>query len=318
MNSLASQVGIDVSKDYLDISIDKAKPFRVPNDARGIAKLAGVLPPAAQIHLEASGGYERLVRTRLTEAGFTVETHCPLKVRRMAQAKARHGKTDALDAKHLAEVGQDLPSQPHKSAEHESLTELSRAISELKTQAGQMKVRAKTPQLDLQLKKVYLAVATSISKKVAILEKTYLKRIQASSFAERFDLARSIDGVGAGLARVAVSELPEDLESFTPAQICSYAGLAPIDHQSGSSRRPSRIGHGNARLKGALYMPALYCVQRQDWARSLYRKLRERGRAHQQAIVAVMRRLLRRLVAVLRRGSAWVAEPPTAKAPMNA
>ena len=310
MNSVASQVGIDISKDFLDVSIDGGKPFRVKNNKGGIEKLKASLELGAEIHLESSGGHERLVRRELDEAGFAVSTHCPFKVRRMAQAKALHGKTDALDARHLSQTGRDLPAQAPKSRERESLCELSRAIGELKMEAAQWKVRAQAPQLDPVVKKAYLESAKAQAKQVKTLEKEFVKRVKASAYSQRYLLVQTIPGVGPVLAQVAVAELPDSIEQFTGEQITSYAGLAPMDRQSGSSRRASRIGHGNSRLKGALYMPALHCAQRVDWARSLYARLRARGRAHQQAMVAVMRRLLRMIVAVLHRGSAWTAEPP--------
>ena len=115
--------------------------------------------------------------------------------------------------------------------------------------------------------------------------------------------------MGPATARVLLCELPEDLPERTPAQICSYCALAPLDDSSGARRGPARLGQGNRRVKAALYMAAMCAVRTQRWAKELYARLRSKGRAHQQAICAVMRRLLLRAVAVLKRGSPWKDEP---------
>src|SRR5688572_29257430 len=102
MNILAPQVGIDVDKSSLVFSIESGKPFRIDNAEDAIRSCAGRLPAGSQIHLEASGGYERLVRRILEEAGFPVHVHNPLKTRRLAQARGTRAKTDPLDAQALA------------------------------------------------------------------------------------------------------------------------------------------------------------------------------------------------------------------------
>lgn len=309
MNSVSAQVGIDVCKDHLDVSIDGCKPLRVANSVEGCGELVNRLPAGSVIHLESTGGYERIPRRLLAEAGFLVKVHDPFKVRRMAQARARRGKTDALDAKHLAQAGPDLLAQQEKSPDREKLCDLSRAIDQLKATAASMRVRAAMPGLDTFVKASFLEVATNLSAQVRSMEKEFVRRVKLSPLKAKYELALTVPGVGPCLARVAVCELPEDLCAFTVAQLTSYAGVAPIDDESGKSRKPARIRRGNARLKAALYMPALSCISLQPWAKDLYARLRARGRAHQQAAIAVMRRLLMRILQVLQRGSAWKAEP---------
>jgi transposase len=304
------EVGIDVSKDFLDVCIDGGRPFRVPNTPEGCNALAERLPSGATVHLESSGGYERVPRRLLGAAGFQVRTHDPLKVRRMAQAKGQRGKTDALDARHLSGEGRSLTSQPEKSPEREALCDISRTIGELKATAAQLKTRAGLPALEDCARGALLRSADAIGLQVRILEKEYLGRVKASTLRQRHSLALTVPGVGPCLARVVSCELPESIEPFTDAQLTSYAGVAPIDDQSGKKKAPARIGRGNSRIKGALYMPALCCIRRQEWAKDLYARLRARGRVHQQAVVAVMRRLLLRILDVIRRGTPWVDKRP--------
>jgi len=309
MSIVASQVGIDVSLDWLDVSIDSGKAFRKPNTADGVRSLIQRLPAGSVIHLESSGGYERIPRSLLRKAGFEVRTHDPLKVKRQAQVEGRRGKTDALDARHLSNSGNLLKAQPEKSEARESLCDLSRTIQELKKAATQMTGRAARPGLATHAKNALKAAAAGLSLQAAKLEKEFVKMVKASPLADRYRLALSVQGVGPCLARVATSELPDRVHESTNAQLSSYAGIAPIDDNSGKKKAKARIRPGNAKLKAALYMPAMACVSRYEWAKDLYGRLRAKGRTHQQAIVAVMRRLLIRILDVVKRETPWVAKP---------
>ena len=135
--------------------------------------------------------------------------------------------------------------------------------------------------------------------------------VKESSLKERYELALTVPRVGVNLARVAICELPQDLERWSIRQISSYAGVAPLDDQSGRKNLPAKLPkHKNPHLKGALYMPAMGLIMHHPWAKTAYTRLRSRGLTHQQALIPIMHKLLFHLVAVLKRGSAWQAEPP--------
>lgn len=308
MDSIAA-VGIDVSKCFLDVSVGGGKAFQVANCSEGWRELVLRLPARSVVHLEASGGYERGVRRALESAGSEVRTHDPLKVRRLAQAQGKKAKTDSLDAQHLSLHGEQLTPSHAKSQELEELGDLSRAMEELRTIATSLRLRIKSFGQCPYVGEQFLDLARNLDARIAAMEKEFVRRVKQSELAERYRLALSVPGVGPGLARVLTCELPEELQNFTAAQISSYAGLAPMDDQSGKKRGPSRIRRGNVHLKRALYMPAIACLGKQTWAKETYARLRAKGKAHQQAAVALMRRLLVRAVAVIKRGSPWKEEP---------
>jgi transposase len=142
-------------------------------------------------------------------------------------------------------------------------------------------------------------------------EKQFVALVKASSLAEKYQLALSVPHVGPCLARIAVCELPENLHSWSIRQLSCYAGLAPIDDSSGKKTMPARVPkHKNVHLKAGTYMPAMGAMQKEAWAARTYFRLRARGLKHEQAIVPIMHKLLFHIVAVLKRGSAWQAEPP--------
>lgn len=310
MDILVSQVGIDVSKDELVVCVDGGKPFVVRNDVQGCADLAGMLPPGCCVHLEASGSYERLARRMLLEAGFEVRLHNPLKVKRLVQARGATAKSDTIDARSMSQSGALLREAPVKSIERQGLSDVSRAIERLKQMAADLKRCIDFPELDPQARQAYEIAGKMLAQHASDLHKSLLARIKASSFREDFELLASVPAIGETTARVLLCELPEDARQRSGPQVCSYSALAPIDDSSGKREGRARLGKGNRRIKAALYMAAICAVRTQPWARGHYSRLRAKGRPHQAAIVAVMRRLLLRSHAVLKRGSAWQAEPP--------
>lgn len=309
MNIVTPQTGIDVAKDELVVSIQESKPFAIPNDEKHCLELASRLPKEGVVHLEASGGYERLVRRVLTEAGIKVLVHNPLKPRRLAQALGVKAKTDPVDAKVLSRSGALLPEGSVKSIIRQQLADHSRAIDTLRTQVGKFKKQMGMPELDSEAQKIYAGVIQDLEQRIQEAVKSFQARVKVSPLFTEYKLIQSIPSLGQTTARICVCEFPEDFALRSPGEIASYAGLAPIDASSGKHVGRARLGHGNSRLKAAFYMPALCAIRSQKWARELYARLKAKGRAHQSAIVAVMRRLLVRVVAVLKRGSAWEAEP---------
>lgn len=311
MEMISHQVGIDVAKNELVTSIQAGKAFALPNTVEGCQELVGCLPEGSVVHLEASGGYERLVRRMLEASGFKVVLHNPLKPRRLAQAQGIRAKTDFVDARVLSQSGALLPESPTKTLDRQALADHSRAIDTLKETIADYKKRMKGPELDPVARQIYAQSISVIQKQLEIAEKAFAERIKASGYALSFSWVCSVPALGPSTARICICEFPEDLMLRSTAQIASYAGLAPIDNQSGNRIGRAHLGHGNNRLKRAFYMPAICAVRTQQWAKELYARLRAKGRAHQSAIVAVMRRLLVRAVAVLKRGSPWQDEPIT-------
>src|SRR5436305_8374007 len=141
-------VGIDTCLDWLDVYIDRpsSKQQRFSNDAQGIALLKAELGQGEYvIAIESSGRYEALARHELEAAGYTVRVKNPRQVRRLAQGLGIQAKTDAVDAKLLAETaGLGKKTQP-RSKEREALGDLSRTIGSLKKDRARHLKRMKVP-----------------------------------------------------------------------------------------------------------------------------------------------------------------------------
>ena len=312
MDSLANHVGIDVSQLFLETRLPGRAGKLFTNDIDGILSLISELPNDATVQLEATGGYDRLVRQTLSEHGFTAHRHNARKVRRMADALGVSAKTDAIDSRLLVTVGPLLKPPIAKSPEKEALCDLSLTIGEIQKHCADYQTRLSTPQLDPAAKKAMEDILVVLRKQIAALETQFVKRIKKSVRYSDYKLLLSVPSIGAKTARVILSELPDDLSGLSSSQICSYAGIAPMDDSSGKRNKPKRIKPGNMHLKACLYMPAIGSIGRYAWARDLYARLVAKGREHEQAIVAVMRRLLRHAVAVLKRKTPWEMGPTIA------
>lgn len=307
MKSIA--VGIDVSKDTLEV-FAQGVALQVKNDPEGIQRLLAILPPEASFNLEASGGYEREVKKALQESGRKVKVHNPRRIRRFADVQGYSAKTDRLDAKVLSQAD-NLKASSGKDEEQEHLCDLSRYIQKLKERLAADRKTLKKSRLSPVVARHLKRQIAGYEKEIQSLEKEYVEKVKASSRASGYKMLLSVPCIGPVLARILSAELPKDFTGWDKRKIAAYAGLAPMDNASGSRTKTSRLArNANMHIKGGLYMPARAAAQKQPWAKDLYARLMARGKTTRQAIVAVMRQLLIRGFVVMRRGSAWQAEPP--------
>ena len=235
-------VGIDVAKDNLVFCVregDTEELGKAKNDASGIRKLISRLPREAKVHVEATGGYERLVKRALVEAGFEVAVHNPRRIRRFADVQGVSAKTDELDASVLSQASVLKAPAPAKSSEQEELCDLSRLIQRLKKQLAGHRKRLGTPGLSKALQRELRRLIRTREREVERLEAQYVQLVKGSSRSKAYELALTVPCVGPALAQVTSAELPDDLTRWNKRQIASLAGLAPMDKASGKSRKPS-------------------------------------------------------------------------------
>ena len=218
----------------------------------------------------------------------------------------RNAKTDPLDAEILGLAGVIMPTPIEKTQERQGLCDHSRRIQKVTKQLEGVRKQLQSPELDSYALDSLLRTEVFLDGEKKRLEKEFALRVKTTNMACNYRLVQTIPGVGPVTARVIVTELPLDLANLSPRQLAGYAGVAPMDNTSGLSEKKKKLSKGNKHLKAALYCPATNCVRFQTWASELYEKLIAKGKSHQSAIVAVMRRLLLQIVAVLKRGTPWV------------
>ena len=309
MNSITRCVGIDVSKDRLDVQIPGLKHFCVENSRQGIQKLCGMLPADFEVVLESSGGYERCAVSILRENGIAVRILNAYLARQAARGAGHKAKTDKLDAKFLSEGCDRVPSSGEKSSIKQALCDLSRHIQRMKRSAANSKKLRQAPSIDKHVQSSLAREIKFLDSEIKKMELEFVQLVGRSEYASAYRNILTVPNIGPVTARILITELPDDLDTFNGAQVSNYAGVAPLDNSSGRRIGHKNIAKGNVRLKAALYIPALGAIQSQQWAKQLHHRLKDKGKSHQTIMVAVMRRLLLRVVAVLRRKTPWQIQP---------
>lgn len=304
--------GVDVGKRHLDAAVHGLEDaVRVENSDAGVGELITWLRAreVGRVGLEASGGYERRLRTALDRAGFEVVAHQPIEVRRFAQLKRWRAKNDRADARLIAAATAQVDAV--KAAQDPRLVDLAErltAYEQITDQAAELKTFLES----VTLKDVAALVRTqirSLEKVKAKLAVEVLARIKAEAdLVARFRLLLSLPGVGPIVAATLVIRMPE-LGAMDRGQAASLLGVAPYDRDSGQWRGQRFIGGGRSRPRRMIYLAALAACRSSPTLKSFASRLLERGKPKKLVLVAVMRKLIEAANLVLNRRQPWQTHP---------
>ena len=211
--SSGTYVGIDVSKDRLDIAVlGEKQAWQVENTTKGINELLQWMQELQPelIVVEATGGYQRHVVDALFQAGLSVAVVNPARVRQFARACGLLAKTDKLDAFVLAVFGQKV--QPKR---YEGKSEAEKQLSALLVRRKQVEEMLKAEQN--RLRTISPSLRGSVERIIAILkeEKKHLEeQIQQflneqKAWQEQTEILGSAPGVGMVTTATLLAELPE-------------------------------------------------------------------------------------------------------------
>ena len=307
----ALYVGIDVSKDRLDVHAHPSgEAFAVPRNGDGLAQLVArvqALAPAL-IAVEATGGFETVVAASLASAGLPVVVVNPAQVRHYAQALGKRAKTDPIDAAVIARFVE--ATRPAVRVLPDEATQLladlvarRRQIVEMMAAEGQRERRA-----DRRLKKSIARLRKALEKELAELDAEIDDHVRGSPvWAQKEDLLASVPGVGPVIARTLIAEMPE-LGTLDRRQIAALAGLAPWTRQSGQWKGKSFIGGGRKSVRSLLFLGALTAARHNPALKAFRDKLVAAGKPKMVAAIAVARKLLTILNAILRDKKPWRPE----------
>lgn len=324
-------LGIDVSSSELVCCLTakegRGKEFTCGNDEAGAARIIESLgEPIERTHVvvEATSRFHMRVARALQEAGARVQVLNPRQARSLAVGLGVIDKDDKVDARVLARAAELLTVRDTqlRNRVHEELRDISRLIVALTDANAQNKKRLSS--LDPSSRaRALLKDTIKVLKAQIRAAKAVWKELLASDeeIKRRYELAVTVDDVGPETARIAACELPARLEEFQAKQLCAYAAVVPRRDRSGATKRPDKVGKtGNSHLRTGLFMSATRTVFTTKRNEGFYNGLRAKGRTHKQAMIAVIHRVLRQIVAVLKRGTAWTKEPPasTQRAPVSA
>jgi transposase len=301
-------VGIDVSKERLDVHVHPAGTMlSLSRNGAGLEELIGALAAVAPqlVAVEATGGFETVVVAALAAAGLPVVVVDPARVRAFAAALGRRAKTDPIDAQVIAQFAAATrpPVRALPDAATQALADLvarRRQIIQMIVAEGQRAKRA-APRAKRSIGRLLEALRRELSEIDADIDET----VRGSPvWCEKEELLASVKGVGSVTARTMLAELPE-LGSLNRRQIAALAGLAPFTRQSGKWRGKSFIGGGRASVRTALFMAAMTAMRHNPVLRAFHQRLRAAGKPKLVALIAVARKLLTILNAILRDKTKW-------------
>ena len=304
----AIAVGIDVSKEQLDVHVHPAGTvLKFSRDSVGIETLIGALDGVAPqlVAVEATGGFETVVVAALAAAALPVVVVNPARVRAFATALGRRAKTDPIDAQMIAQFAAATKPQVRTlpDAGTQALADLvarRRQIIQMIVAEGQRDKRA-TPRTKRSIARLLKTLRRELSEIDADIDET----VRGSPvWCEKEDLLASVPGVGPVTVRTMLAELPE-LGHLARRQIAALAGLAPYMRQSGRWRGQSFIGGGRASVRSALFMAAMSAMRWNPVLRAFHQRLRAAGKPKMTALIAVARKLLTILNAILRNKTKW-------------
>jgi len=302
-------VGIDVSKDRLDVAVrPTGEVFAVERNAAGIDRLIARLEELSPrlVALEATGGFETVVAAALAAARLPVVIVNPAQVRAFAKAIGQRAKTDPIDAgviAHFAEATKPEP-RPLPDEATRSLADLvarRRQIIEMIGAERQREKRVTVPRL----KKSITRLLKALEKELATVDTDIDDAVRGSAaWRGKEDLLASVPGVGPTIARTLIAELPE-LGQLGRKEIAALAGLAPFTRQSGQWRGRSFIGRGRTAVRTALFMGAMVAKKHNPVLKAFFDRLVAAGKPKMVALIALARKLLTILNAILRDQRPW-------------
>ncbi len=307
-------VGIDVCKDWLDIHLHPiGRALRLANSADGLKSLTRTLRPypVALVVMEATGKYHRRAHRHLHAAGLRVTVINPLRARLFAEAAGALAKTDAIDARLLAILGEGLAPQvtPPAPEALEALQELVRARAAARAEATALTNRRHASQTSFLRAELARRIKT-LGRHVARLEAEIARRIEADpGLARRHAILLSIPGVGPVTAASLLVDLAE-LGYCSGKAASLLVGLAPIARDSGEKAGERRIRGGRAGPRTALYMAALSAARHDPDLSAFYKRLREAGKKPKVALVAVMRKLVVLANTLIKEDRLWQPKRP--------
>jgi transposase len=320
----APALGIDIAKLKFNACLvqqsGKLKHKVFPNTPTGFTQLLEWLSKQGveSVHacLEATGTYGEALALFLHQARHTVSVINPAAIKAFAQSRLSRTKTDRVDAELIARFcqAQAPPAWTPLPAEVRELQALVRRLEsliEMRVAEENRLSSGITVEVVRHSLQEHLAYLNEQIKRTEELIRTHINnhpRLKRQS-----ELLDSIPGIAETTAALLLSEITDITQYRSARQVAAYAGLVPRERQSGSSvRGRTRLSKiGNARLRKALYFPAITALRCSSFFQNWAERLQERGKSKMSVICAVMRKLVHLAYGVLKSGKEF--DPQWAK-----
>ena len=315
MSALSVTVGIDVAKAHVDVCVlgTHSNVQRFANDVDGHSALAAALQSldVGLVVMEATGGYEAALACALQAVGLHVAVVNPRHARDFARSMGRLAKTDAVDARMLAEMAAVLVHREDLARYLRPVAnECQQWLAALVTRRRQLLAMLGSERQRLQITNRKLhpsieAIITVIKAQLDDLETQMVGHVR-EHFGELDGLLQSTNGIGPVASATLIAQLPE-LGRLNRREIAALVGVAPMSNDSGNRKGRRRVQGGRFEIRRVLYMATLTAARYNPVIRAFYERLKAAGKLPKVALVACMRKLLTMLNAMVRTGKPWDA-----------
>lgn len=308
MKSSECFVGIDVSKETLDVAIHPTREGRsFAHNEQGLSQMAEWIQSVDPrlIVLEATGGFEVQPIRALMARGLLPVLMNPRQIRDFAKATGTLAKTDKIDAQIIARFAAAVrpevrPLPTAEAQELEALNTRRRQLVEMLT-AEKNRLRTAPPSIRKEIQ----AHIRWLEKCLDKVDKELRDRIKKNPlWRDKDEILRSAIGVGPKTSATLISALPE-LGTLNGKEISALVGVAPLSRDSGLFRGRRMIWGGRAVVRSALYMSTLVAIRFNPVIRAFYERLRSAGKPFKVALTACMRKFLIILNAMLKNRTRW-------------
>ena len=316
-------LGIDIAKLKFNACLiqhsGKLKHKVFPNTSTGFEQLREWLSrqgiQCVHACLEATGTYGEALSLFLHEADRTVSVVNPAAIKAFAQSRLSRTKTDRVDAELIARfcLAQAPPRWTPLPTEVRELEALVRRLESLIEMRVMEENRLSS---GITVEMVRASVEELLNHLNTQIKRTELIRQHINlhpTLKQQSQLLDSIPGIAETTAALLLSEITDIKQYRSARQVAAYAGLVPRERQSGSSLRGrTRLSKiGNARLRRALYFPAIRALRCSEFFQTWAEGLRQRGKSKMSVVCAVMRKLVHVAFGVLKNGKPF--DPQWAK-----
>jgi len=301
-------VGVDVGKSQLDLYLlERGRAMTIPNEEPDISNLIRALRRfrIERIVVEATGRLEQpFVRAALA-ARLPVIVVSPLKIRRFAEVIGQLAKTDAIDARLIAQFAATVKpaARPASDANARALKDLvvrRRQLTSLRTMEKNRR-QVMPPELKSSIDRIIVM----LNRELKLLEQLINNAVdQHATSRHKRELLTSMPGIGNTVAATLIGDLPE-LGSLDRREIASLTGVAPFNRDSGTLRGKRRIRGGRAQSRTALFLSAMVATRFNPDIKRFYERLLSTGKHKKVALIACIRKIVTALNAMLRDNVPW-------------
>jgi transposase len=313
---LKQSVGLDISKDTIAACFcqqETETPMRIVSNhvfkanAQGYRQMHQWIgkqckqPASLQMAMEATGVYYEDVAYFMKEKGYQISVLLPSRTHAYIKSLNHKSKTDKIDAQSIAQMSleRSLPIWTPPSDIILTIKRLCRERTELLSEktvvSNRHHARKHSHKPDTKSLARNQKSVKFINNQVKEVENEIRQILETDPEMKRkIDQVCSIPGIGFITAASIVGETNGFTLFKNKAQLVSYAGYDVVGEQSGTSiNTPKSISKkGNARIRKALYFPALTAVKNCPVMKNIFNKTFEKTKIKMKAYVGIQRKLL--------------------------